>query len=212
MTEREVKENWKRHWTKGASLEENATWVGARLRKQRLIITQKMLEPIDKTLKTIDLGCGGGRTLAVLRDCGFKDSIGIDYVIESLERCEQKGFVINKDVFLVDAKQTPYENREFGLVFSEGLWEHFKQPEPFIKEAARIADKYIMIIQPDHFTFVGFLMKIGWIIFSRNKGGVKEYSFRLEYFEDELKKYGFKLIDKGRTQFKEQAVLLFERE
>ena len=80
MSEKEVKENWKQHWTTDSSIEDSATWVGKRLRKKRLEITKGMLRPLDKLLPVIDMGCGGGRTLAVLRNAGFQNSIGIDYV------------------------------------------------------------------------------------------------------------------------------------
>ena len=211
MSEKEVKENWKQHWTTDSSIEDSATWVGKYLRKKRLEITKEMLRPLDKLLSVIDMGCGGGRTLTALRNAGFQNSIGIDYVEASLVCCEEKGFKIDKDVFLVDAKQTPYPDRHFGLVFSEGLWEHFLDPVPFIQEAARIADRYILIIQPDHFTLFGRLMKIGWDLFTSNKGGVKEYSFRLSYFQDELRRLGFTLVSKKTTSLGEQAVMLFER-
>lgn len=211
MTEIEVKKLWEEHWARGASIEDNATWVGKRLRKRRLEITFDMLKPLDKNMSVIDLGCGGGRTLSVIRIAGFKNSIGIDYSSEALRRCIEKGYIIGKDVFLVDARNTPYPARHFGLSFSEGLWEHFKTPEPFMDEQMRISDRYLMAIQPDHFSFFGRLLKIGWDLFESKAGGVYEYSYRLEYFQNYLASKGFKMIDKRATQFHEQSVMLFKR-
>ena len=211
MSEIEVKRLWEEHWSKGEPIEDTASFIGKRLRKRRLQLTLDMLKPLDKSMNVIDMGCGGGRTLAILRQAGFKDSIGIDYSQNALDNCEKHGYKIGKDVFHIDAKSTPYPDRYFGLGYSEGLWEHFKHPEPFIDEQIRISDKYLMILQPDHFSFFGHLLKLGWDLFASKAGGVNEYSFRLEYFIKYLDQRGFKLIDKRATRLNEQSVMLFER-
>lgn len=211
MSETDVKKLWEEHWTEGASIEAHASWIGKRLRKRRLELISELLQPLSKNLSIVDMGCGGGRTLTVIRENGFKNSIGIDYSIEALKHCEEKGFIINKDVFLIDAKSTPYLDKHFGITFSEGLWEHFTNPEPFIDEQIRITNKYLIVIQPDHFSFFGCLLKIAWDMFASKAGGVKEYSFKIKYFIKYINNKGFKLIDRKGTLFNEQAVLLFQR-
>ncbi len=211
MTERQVKQAWERHWDMGGSLEENASWIGKRLRKQRLGITREMLAPLPKDVSAIDMGCGNGSTLAVLRGCGFADSVGIEYTEKGLEAAERNGFTRGKDVFQMDAKATTFPDRCYGLVFSEGLWEHFEDPTPFMDEFIRIADRYIMVIQPDHYSVAGYALKVLWDLLASEKGGVKEYSFRMQYFIDYLAARGFRLVDKRGTQLHEQAVLLFKR-
>lgn len=211
MTEKQVKEAWDRHWKMGGSLEDNASWIGKRLRRQRLKIIREMLALLPKGLKAIDMGCGNGSTLGVLRECGFRDSIGIEYTNLGLQAAQRNGYVIGKDVFQMDAKKTPYPDRHFGLNFSEGLAEHFEDPTPFLDEQARITDKYVLLIQPDHFSVVGYVLKILWDLLASEKGGVKEYSYKMQYFINYFKTRGFKLIDKRGTQLHEQAVLLFGR-
>lgn len=211
MSEVDVKKLWEQHWKDTASVEDVASPIGKWLRKQRLNLTLEMLKPLDKAKNVIDMGCGGGRTLQILRLAGFNNSIGIDYSTEALERCVKFGFEINKDVFLMDAKTTTYPDKHFYLAFSEGLWEHFKVPEPFMDEQIRIADKYLMIIQPNHYSFFGHLLKIAWDLFASKRGGVKEYSFKLEYFEKYVKDRGFELVSKKSTHLNEQAVMLFRR-
>ena len=194
----------------GDSLEENASHMGKWLRKQRIQIMREMLRMLPPDLKTIDMGCGNGSTLMILRE-RMKNSVGIEYTDEGLRRAKVNGFRVGVDVFKMDAKETSYSDREFGLVFSEGLWEHFEDPTPFMDEFIRIADRYIMVIQPNHFSPVGYAMKVGWELLNSEKGGVKEYSFRLEYFEKYLQERGFNLVLKRGTLFWEQAVMLFER-
>jgi SAM-dependent methyltransferase len=212
LSEVEVKKLWEQHWKDTKSVEDVASPIGKLLRRQRLKIMFKMLAPLDRNISIVDMGCGGGRTLQNIRSAGFKNAIGIDYSTEALGRCEKIGYIINKDVFLVDAKETHYPDRYFDLTFSEGLWEHFTNPVPFMDEQMRISKTYLMIIQPDHFSFFGFLLKKAWDMFASKRGGVNEYSFRLSYFEKHLKKGGFKLISKHATCLNEQAVMLFRRE
>jgi len=211
LTEREVKTAWERHWEMGGSLEAAASPLGRNLRKQRLALLVQLLSKLDKTLSAIDMGCGNGSTLSVLRSVGFSDSIGIEYTEMGIEAAEHNGFKRGLDIFQMDAKATSFPDRHFGLVFSEGLWEHFSDPTPFMDEFIRIADKYIMVIQPNHFSLVGYLMKVGWELLNSEKGGVKEYSFKLEYFTKYLKERGFNLIEIRSTLFNEQSVMLFRR-
>lgn len=210
--EEEVKELWQKHWDITASIEDVATIYGKYLRKKRLQILRKVLLRLDQNYSVIDMGCGSGMTLKVIRETGYKNSIGIDYIEESLLHCQRLGFEKGKDVLLMDAKATTFPDRQFDIVFTEGLWEHFVDPTELMAEAARIASKYILIIQPNHFSLAGRLLKIGWEIFSSSRGGVKEFSFRLSYFKDELKKLGFEHLRTVSTIFCEQAVMLFVRE
>lgn len=209
-----VKDAWEKEWRENETLEDTASPIGKWLRRQRLEITQHLLKLIqrqegNKDLKVIDLGCGGGTTLTLIRESGLWNSIGIDYSQHALNNCIQKGFTIGSDVYLMDAKKTIYPEDHFDLVFSEGLWEHFKNPEPYIDEACRIAGKYIMIIQPDHYTLFGGLLHWAWKVF--NGGGVWEYSFPMSYFIDKLDERGYNLYMKKTTLLKEQAVMLFKK-
>jgi len=204
-----VKKLWSDEWEENATIEESASIIGKWLRRQRIKITRKMLAKLPKSLTVIDTGCGGGTTLTVIREAGFSNSIGIDFVESALKQCERKGFVVNKDVYLVDAADTKYPDRHFDILFEEGLWEHFEDPKPFMDEACRICDKWMLVIQPNHFSFVGGILHWLWKVLGA--GGVFEYSFTMEYFVDYLKNNGFVLKEKVMTMFDEQAVMLFRR-
>ena len=209
MTTSEVKEAWFKHWKNEESVESVATPIGSYLRHVRLKILKNVIKPLDHNLSVLDMGCGTGQTLRVFREANFHRSIGIDYVPKSLDRCKSLGYVINKDVFLMDAGNTNFADKEFDIVFQEGMWEHFIDPEPYIKEASRVAKTYIIIVQPNHFSFFGRLMFFGWNLFW--KKGVKEYSFRMSYFIDKLDEFGFELVQQHSTILKEQMILIFKR-
>ena len=201
---------WEKEWTDYSSVQESGSIVGKWLHSQRMNIIRKMLKLIPKEASTIDIGCGGGETLSLLRVSGFKNSIGIDLSPSAIKKSEKHGFIKNKDVFVMDGSKTPYPDRNFVFVFSEGLWEHFKNPIPFIDEACRISDKYLMVVQPDHFSFFGGLVHWGWEKFS--KKGVLEYSFTMQFFIDNVARNGLKLVAKKSTYLNEQCVMLFWRD
>ena len=201
---------WDKEWTDYSSVHESGSIIGKWLHSQRMQIIRKMLTNIPKDLSTIDIGCGAGETLELLREIGFKNTIGIDLSPHAIKKANNRGLVENKDVFMLDGANTPYKDHQFKFVFSEGLWEHFKNPQPFINEACRLADQYLMVVQPDHFSFFGGLLHWGWAHFS-NKG-VFEYSFSMQYFIDNVARNGLKLIARKSTYLNEQCVMLFRRE
>lgn len=207
----EVRDAWTIHWKTQRTVDSSASLLGIWLRRKRLDIIRTIISNLDREYSVIDLGCGAGTTLRLFRDMGFNNSVGIDFVQDSLTRCEEVGFVQGKDVFIMDARETTFPDRYFDVVFSEGLWEHFSDPHNHIVEAARICRKYIIVIQPNHYSLVGWLMFAGWKLFASSKGGIKEYSFRLSYFEEELKKQGFRQIY-VTSVLGEQAILVFRRE
>jgi len=155
MTYESNKEEWDAEWKEAENIEATASPIGIWLRSQRIIHIKDIMKNMDKSLSVIDMGCGAGTTLKVIRGLGFKNSIGIDFSKEAIKRCEKLGFVKDKDVFNMDAGDTGYPDRHFGIGFEEGLWEHFEYPEPLVREAARISDEYMLIIQPNHFSPLG---------------------------------------------------------
>lgn len=204
-----VKHRWEEHWERNTSVEEKASLIGKWLRRKRMEIVSKIFSNLDPSMSVIDLGCGSGNTLFIMREQGLKNSIGIDFVKASISRCSVLGFEQNKDVFLMDAGLTTFPDQHFDVVFSEGLWEHFQDPEPFILEAARIAKEYVIVVQPNHFSLFGRLMHLGWHLLGGH--GVEEYSFRISYFVDSLEKNGFYLAQTHSTILKEQMILVFRR-
>lgn len=209
MTSNNVQKLWKQHWKKQSTIEGSGSFYGKLLHQKRLVILKDLLKRFNPNSSVLDMGCGGGTTISTFKEMNFNNIIGIDFTEESMSRCEKLGLVYGKDVFLMDAKNTKFPDNSFDIVFSEGLWEHFIDPRPHMAEAARLAKKYIIVIQPDHFSFFGYLMHVGWNLFSKNKGGVYEYSFPLSYFKNFLKLYGFELIMSKSTILHEQTVMVF---
>ena len=69
---------------------------------------------VSKEMKTLDVGCGYGRTLNELYDHGFKDLTGIDYSQAMINR----GLKSNHNLNLIktDGKSIPFQDNEFDAV------------------------------------------------------------------------------------------------
>ena len=202
-----VKEEWEKYWKDSEELESSGTVVGNWLRSYRLNRVREIMSTFPRSVSILDMGCGGGKVLLLFKEMGFKNLTGIDFSESSVERCLNLGF---KNVYLMDAKNTSFPNQSFDIIFEEGLWEHFSDPRPYMLEATRLSKQYIVAIQPNHFTLFGKLMNIGWNVFTKDWGGVKEYSFPMSYFCDFLKFYGFELSYSLYSLLHEQDVMLFE--
>ena len=160
----------------------------------------------------LDIGCGLGRTVLFFRKLGLKSTIGIDWSVEGLKVCEEKGLDINKDVFRMDCRNTSFKDNYFKLVFSEGILEHYRDFFPLVKEMSRISNEYIYVLQPNHFSLCGKLRV--FVLNNMLKGSNEsfpELSYRMEEFIESFNKFGFRLIMQKHTTLNNYAVLLFKK-
>jgi len=209
---KEIECKWELHWRRTSSLEEIASPYGRWLRRQRLNILRRIIKGFPREWKVIELGCGSGAVLKVFRDMGFKNSIGVDISRSAIMKaCKLYGFREGIDVYVMDAKNTCFPNRSFDVVSEEGLWEHFRNYEPLIREACRLSRRYVLALQPDHFTLMGAIVKWGWELFMRNMGGVKEYSYPLKHYITLMEHYGFQLVKTIPTLLHEEKYMVFKR-
>ena len=197
-----MNENWEDEWKgfKGLNAFGRIFWFNAK-RALRSALRFSGLPPGSRIL---DAGCGSGKSLRFFRDAGFSDVIGIDVSQSGLALCEKRGFVGGKDVFLMDATRTSFPDRNFDLVFAEGVLEHFQDFTPFVKEMCRLSKKYVMLIQPNHFSLFGKLLRV--------RGEyVKEFPYKIKDFESAFRPFGFVLVYSRSVNFGEDWALLFEK-
>ena len=108
----------------------DSTPYGRWLRRQRFKTLREILREIPLDYWIIDVGCGSGDSLKLMRDLGFMNVVGIDISKSAIYRCIKKGFILGKDIHVMNAENTFFPNDSFDVVFSEGLWEHFPQQHP----------------------------------------------------------------------------------
>ncbi|MBI5701263.1 radical SAM protein [Candidatus Saganbacteria bacterium] len=202
-------ENWDNFWSK----KEGPTRIGQFLMNLSIDAVKKTLDRnsdnIKHDAKILDIGCGSGRTLNIFRRWGYSNIIGIDNSVESVKRCIDYGFEKDKDVFVMDGTHTSFKDNEFEVVFSEGILEHFLDFSGFAKEMARISSKYILLIQPNHFSFFGKTINF---LSDHLRQNVKEYSYKIDDFILAFQKNGYKLKEKRDTPLADFWILLFEKE
>lgn len=91
----------------------------------------------------LDVGCGTGAMLAVLRDWGVKGE-GLEYSLAGLEYCERRNLDVRR--FDLEARPLPLPAEKYDVVLSMEVAEHL--PE-------RIADAYVdgLVSQSDTVVF-----------------------------------------------------------
>ena len=200
--------SWDNYWKRfsGQSL------VGTYYQNQVKKIIYSLLIGInlDTQAPILDFGCGRGRTLGYFREWGFPNSFGMDVSKEAIEICEKNGFKPGRDVFLIEPGKDYFKDKEFSLVFSEGLLEHYEVFSPLIKAMARISCRYIMLMQPNHFSFFGRVLNFATELVAKEKE-IKEISHPIQKFIARFEEEGFRLKKKKETVLSEFAVILLER-
>lgn len=128
-------EKWNKYWTY-ADMGDTPT------RKKLFKEFEKI--SISKDAKILDVGCGSGTLARYWRKNGF-DIIGLDISDKSLEITRNKGVnCIKGDI----TQRLPFDNNSFDLVYSDGLLEHFSDPEPILSEIFRVSKENILTMLP----------------------------------------------------------------
>ena len=106
----------------------------------------KMFKAISlpKDAKILDAGCGTGKLASFWLNEGY-DVLGVDISDSALAITKNKGVRVMKADIL---KGLPFEDNSFDLVYSDGLLEHFVDPEPILTELFRVSKKYVLTFVP----------------------------------------------------------------
>lgn len=108
---------------------------------------KKMVLDNFKENSVLDIGCGDGFLLKkLLEENKNVKALGIDISPVALEKAKQNGV----DCQLLDiTEQLPFENNSFDSVLLLDVLEHMFEPEPVLREAVRVAKKYVYISVPN---------------------------------------------------------------
>ena len=87
-------------------------------------ILKKLLNSIDKNVFVLDVGCGYGEKLILMKSLGFKNIVGVDVNQDSLDSLRSKKFeVFNPREF------KEKNDKKFGLILFSHVVEHFEYRE-----------------------------------------------------------------------------------
>jgi len=146
-------------------------------------------ERYDGDIKLLDMGCGNGRTINIIKDPRM-DITGIDFSEEALKLASKK----NPGIKFIecDMRDTPFNDNSFDVVISIGSHEHldkisFSEPRRLIK-----GDGLFICVLP------ATEKTIGW---THVRDDFWEWKLCERDWINEIEKYNFKVIRFGEWLF-----------
>lgn len=102
----------------------------------------------------MEVGAGSGRDSLDLARRGARVVV-LDYTRSSFQVIRAQARELGVEVFAVcaDARAMPFREDTFGLVFHQGLMEHFRDPMPLLRENQRILQRggHLLVDVPQRF-------------------------------------------------------------
>ena len=100
---------------------------------------------LKKDAKVLDVGCAYGRISLFLKNQGY-NVITIDNNKKMVKFTKNLGI----RTFLMDAAKPSLKENSFDLVVTDGLLEHFKNPDKILREESRMTKKYVVNFIPQN--------------------------------------------------------------
>lgn len=98
---------------------------------------------IPRGASILDVGCGSGK-LARFWSRQGRNVLGLDISDQALQFTRSQGVAVIK----ADVRRLPFKDGTFDLVYSDGLLEHFTDPESILAELFRVSRTYIFTLVP----------------------------------------------------------------
>lgn len=117
-----------RYWSKENIIQQKKGYFDYVTRR---MFDQYLTDCKQKT--TLDVGCGLGMSMDYFTE---RDAIvkGIDITPQSVKTTSKRGLCVME----ADARQLPFKNNSFDIVYSIGVIEHFRETQMALKEQARV--------------------------------------------------------------------------
>lgn len=184
-------------------------WETACLKTRRnLKSREKRLRQFNfkKSDKVLDLGCGDGLNITLLRKKGIKNVVGIDISPELLTLAKKNN---PKNKFLIgSAQKIPFKAREFDVVLVDSVFHHLMEYPKAVSEIKRVLQSggRLYFIEPHSSPLRGLLDFVSILPYSEHLPfiGNRAYAYREEIdlmthwlnteneFIETLEKNGFK--------------------
>ncbi|MDD1773570.1 MAG: class I SAM-dependent methyltransferase, partial [Methanomassiliicoccales archaeon] len=99
----------------------------------------------EKRPSALDVGCGPGFVMEALS--GLFDVKGVDIDSDMLTACRSRGL----DVVQADARELPFEDASFDVVYCSFLLLWLKDPHPALEEMRRVSKEWVICLaEPDY--------------------------------------------------------------
>jgi 2-polyprenyl-3-methyl-5-hydroxy-6-metoxy-1,4-benzoquinol methylase len=118
---------------------------------------------LPKDASIIELGCGSGRNLLILKEMGYTNLKGVDFSETQVAFCRDLGL----DVSLMDISALGYPDRSFDLVFTNSVLLHVppSRIEKVMRETVRVAKNIVALREntSDEEEFSGHVYKYNYL-------------------------------------------------
>jgi SAM-dependent methyltransferase len=118
--------------------------------KEWMEAAERSLRPVHRRLladgvrSLLEVGCGPGRNLTLLRDYGGLALTGLDFSIPQLLKARQRGFTVGQ----ASAKALPLKSKCVDAVLIAQVLIHVPPPiAPALEEAVRIARRAVVLLE-----------------------------------------------------------------
>ena len=152
--------------------------------------------------KILEVGFGKGNEIVQLAKAGAL-CFGLDFSESAILLFKERAHRENLDIEVVggDARRLPFQSNSFDLVFSQGVVEHFTDPNVVLQEQLRVLKKggIVVVEVPNKWTLYTIYKKALMSIGRWPPGWETQYSPR--ELESLLAQNGFQVIDKVGWDF-----------
>lgn len=192
MAKQEFEKTWVDVWNNFQKTQNIQKTIKKHQYERKLLygILIKYLKKSSSPPKFLEVGCGTAIDSYILANKTRADVFGIDLVKESIDLARKIGKRFDKKIKLGvgDGKKMSFGDQSFDMVFSQGLLEHFKNPEELVKEQIRILKPggYLVISVPQKYNPYTLYKR------PRIKKGNWPYGWETEYSLKDLQKLGEK--------------------
>jgi SAM-dependent methyltransferase len=108
----------------------------------------------NKNSVFLDVGCGNGTVLKLLKEDGYRSGYGVDVSKLFIREGKKRGL---KNLYYYDGMNLPFRNNYFDLIGAFNVLEHTKEPEGFLKDQiAKLKTGGFLIVACPNFMSVLF--------------------------------------------------------
>lgn len=149
-----------------------------------LLILDWLRANVDKASRILDVGCGDGRFVKILRRNGYENSIGTDMLLHQKNKFQAAALLSESFPFVLAEDNIPLEKNSVDIIISNQVFEHVKEKEFFLSEIYRVMkdDGMAVLIFPTSEALVEHHVKLPLFHLADLKNGFVRVIYRTLVF------------------------------